>query len=444
MNKIFERKIFENGFGRFQFHVNKEIKSLNFVLDGSISFISMMIYDDENKLVGQIVTNKLGKRNLSSKLECSSPGFKSLENHGVFTVEYINSTKPGQTLYFEVNKESDSNNLSDETNLVHDRSIDGKTFSWFKGDFHTHTIFSDGKMTREANNKQALKQGLDFFAPTDHNFTHFSWPKGSPLIIPGTEITSNFGHVNLLFETESVFEKFSLNDLIKEEDYLKILDSLEDKIFTINHPFMSDWKFMVSDFKLEHIKFMEIINDPTYPDSKEATRKAIRAWNVLLNNGYKVFGIGGSDSHLLPSEKYEDANLPSLIGDPISYIYAEELSISSLKKNMLEGNISVSRLGLIELSQVDNTFEVSFTKEKTFDEGLHFDWIFDGKVIKEDTGLNSRLKLELDDNYHWLRVDLKDKYDNLYGFTNPKFFNLEKSQRNIHKWKDLCEEIFND
>ena len=35
----------------------------------------------------------------------------------------------------------------------------------YAADFHTHTIYSDGKMSREANNDMAIKQGLDFFVP---------------------------------------------------------------------------------------------------------------------------------------------------------------------------------------------------------------------------------------------------------------------------------------
>src|SRR5699024_9351246 len=46
---------------------------------------------------------------------------------------------------------------------------------WYKGDFHTHTIYSDGEMTREENIEMANKQSLDFFVATDHNIIPTSW-----------------------------------------------------------------------------------------------------------------------------------------------------------------------------------------------------------------------------------------------------------------------------
>lgn len=66
---------------------------------------------------------------------------------------------------------------------------------WYKGDFHTHTVLSDGKMTQRMNREQAAKQGLDFFTATDHNVLSTSWPNGDVLVIPGVEITAGDGQI---------------------------------------------------------------------------------------------------------------------------------------------------------------------------------------------------------------------------------------------------------
>ncbi|SPY32047.1 Uncharacterised protein [Peptoniphilus harei] len=61
---------------------------------------------------------------------------------------------------------------------------------------------------------------------------------------------------------------------------------------------METFEFLVDDYSLDDLKFMEIINDPTYMTSIDAVEKALKAWDLLLQNGYKIYGIGGSDSHL--------------------------------------------------------------------------------------------------------------------------------------------------
>ena len=53
---------------------------------------------------------------------------------------------------------------------------------------------------------------------------------------------------------------------------------------------------------------MEIINDPTYPDGPGSNDMAIRFLDQVWNEGIRVFGVGGSDSHNLEDEFYEGAS----------------------------------------------------------------------------------------------------------------------------------------
>ena len=50
---------------------------------------------------------------------------------------------------------------------------------------------------------------------------------------------------------------------------------------------------------LRDINCMEIINDPTYPDGPGSNDMAIRFLDQVWNEGIRVFGVGGSDSHNL-------------------------------------------------------------------------------------------------------------------------------------------------
>src|SRR5690625_7534503 len=88
-----------------------------------------------------------------------------------------------------------------------------------------------------------------------------------------------------------------------EEGMNKILTAdYGNAVISINHPFLTEWKWLLSETPLNKIDTMEIWNDPTYPYNVKATERALLAWNYLLNDGYNITGIGGSDSHFKPTE----------------------------------------------------------------------------------------------------------------------------------------------
>ena len=60
---------------------------------------------------------------------------------------------------------------------------------------------------------------------------------------------------------------------------------------------------------LDGVDCLEIINDPTYPDAAHANDKAVHFLDELWNDGYRIYGVGGSDSHNLIEERYEGATL---------------------------------------------------------------------------------------------------------------------------------------
>jgi len=425
----------KNGFDKLDFEI-ENIESLSIEIKGEDFFISLFIYDENNKIVGQITTNKNVKRYFSKDYNKSSDGFYeiSCNKYRIETMLYSKN---------EINmiiKEDESPiDRSSEIKIEKDRILDKKA-NWYAGDFHTHSIYSDGKMTREENIEIAKSMGLSFFSPTEHNFNHTSFAKGDVLILDSTEITSSFGHINLFFTNESVFNKFSLEILNTEEGLLNILDYIKDEVYSINHAFMESYEFLVEDYKLEDLKFIEIINDPTYTTSNDAMEKALKAWDIMLKNGYEVYGIGGSDSHLRPDESYEESNYPSMLGDPKTFIYAENLSKVEIKKSMLEGKITVSRDGLIEFNKIsENEFLIKLEKNSYHDKKLHIEYILDGKIYKKSENISDEVKLELDDGYHYFRANVRDESGNLYGFTNPYFYKLEKADKKLTTWKELME-----
>lgn len=326
-----------------------------------------------------------------------------------------------------------------------------KEEKWYMGDFHTHTNYSDGNMTRERNIESAQNQELDFFVATDHNIVTHYWPMQQDVaIFPGTELTSRNGHANFLFVEQPIFNDCMLEDMYSEDGVNKIIGKNQDKaLFSINHPFLAPWAWVLQETKLNTITSIEICNDPTYADNALATEKALSFWSVLLNDGCRITGIGGSDSHLTPEETYTDSAQPSLIGDPGTYVYAAGLSTEGLKAGIKAGHVVVSRDGFIDYKisedeallpgdQVNAStccLEVKLERNET----SKIKWIVDGNVEKVDEGKASQLEVNFADGaYHWVRADIYDMDDVFIGTTNPFYWNEKETK--LDTWGDAVNE----
>ena len=68
----------------------------------------------------------------------------------------------------------------------------------------------------------------------------------------------------------------------------------------------------------------------------------------VWNEGIRVFGVGGSDSHNLEDEFYEGASLPSAVGDPATWVFCDGLSPKNLMNAVRQGHLCVTRFCKIE------------------------------------------------------------------------------------------------
>lgn len=321
---------------------------------------------------------------------------------------------------------------------------------WYKGDFHTHTRLSDGKETIRNATKKAETMEMDFYVPTEHNLMHTGWCDTDICILPGIEITTDKGHFNLFGITdmpEKLLEIVMYNGTSQMERYVE--ETIKEAnakgwIVSLNHPFLTIWKWKYGKTSLNDFQCVEIINDPTYQDATPSNEQAICFLDELWKDGHKVWGVGGSDSHNLIEERYEGATLPSVAGDPGTYVFCEGLSPENLMKQVRSGRVCVTRFCRVipkiaaEGQQYLPGDEIKAAEEKimlTYEAdvfGLEekpdvflvkngerlpvkvSEKTFGVYTVREETELDSR-------TWTWVRLELRKKNGAFLGYVNPVY-----------------------
>ncbi len=210
-----------------------------------------------------------------------------------------------------------------------------------KCDFHLHTVFSDGSVWPNIRVQEALRDGLDAIAVTDHleyqphkeDIPHpdrnrsyqiaVEEASGEPLIVlNGSEVTRDMppGHSNAIFLADA-------NRLLQDDAVAVFREAQRQGGFTFwNHPnwtaqrpdgvaSLTDLHRMLIREGLLH--GIEVVNDLTYSDE---------ALQIALDHDLTI--IGTSDIHGLVDWQY---NVPYGGHRPITLVFATERSAAGIK-----------------------------------------------------------------------------------------------------------------
>ena len=231
-----------------------------------------------------------------------------------------------------------------------DRKIqfpDVEGYLTLKCDFHIHTVFSDGFVWPNIRVDEAVRDGLDAIAITDHieyqphkaDIPHpdrnrsyelardFALPFDL-LVIPGVEITRQMppGHANALFITDA-------NKLNIPDSLMAYREARRQGAFIFwNHPnwlpqqndglpVLSSFHQMLIDEDLLH--GMEVVNDITYTEE---------GLQMALDNDLTV--IGTSDIHGLVDWQFRISEGGHR---PICLVLSRERSLDGIKEALCDG-----------------------------------------------------------------------------------------------------------
>jgi hypothetical protein len=279
---------------------------------------------------------------------------------------------------------------------------------WFAGDLHSHSGHSDGRATTSSGARipvpphrvfdAAKSAHLDFIALSDHN-TVSHWldvDRLQPyydtlLLLHSRELTTYHGHSN----------------------------AIGDAFVSINHPARNDdeqcmgcrWDHL-DDATMKTVQGVEIVNG-------ESTA-GWQFWADLLNRGFHLTAVGGSDEHT--PEDPDDGR----IGRPTTVVYANELSERAILDGLNAGRAYVRTRGVdgpmldffaeadgrrYEMgSRLPSSRTLILRVNITAATGQRVTWIKNGKpTVETDIPASGHARLEVDARSgDWFTVVVRD------------------------------------
>ncbi len=323
---------------------------------------------------------------------------------------------------------------------------------WYRGDFHCHTLHSDGVLTPAELLAVARAEGLDFFTITDHNNTgayeHFA---DDLLVIPGLEVTYKRGHYNVLGVDPAAgagwieqvgrgyVERPAETDPYPTLDDLLQATAAHGALNSINHPLLVPWAWEFPDTDLRLVDCLEIWNDPSWPDNRRDNPRAIALWTAWLNAGYRLTAIGGSDFHRPAPPAGQDKPAERL-GKPSTYVFATELSGQAVLDAVRQRRayVSMGPLAAFQALAEGTTYdigadlglwdgEVELTARVwACPEPARALLMKNGRLLAEATVADDGAELRVKDRVYadepaWYRFDVLDRDGLMLAITNPIF-----------------------
>ncbi|MGI8587567.1 MAG: CehA/McbA family metallohydrolase [Chloroflexia bacterium] len=206
---------------------------------------------------------------------------------------------------------------------------------WYRGDLHAHTYHSDGENSVAEMAEEHRRRHLDFGAMTDHNLVNPELALGEHpdfLWLPGEEVTTRWGHLNVWGLDADDWIDFRCADLAGMERIIAAARA-RGALTSINHPKEDgpDWIF------------------PAFPDTDAfevwqapwflSNYVTLGIWQGLLAEGRRPTAVGGSDLHRIGTPEHP---YPYAIGNPTTWVYAEELSIPAILEGIRTGHVFIS------------------------------------------------------------------------------------------------------
>jgi hypothetical protein len=239
--------------------------------------------------------------------------------------------------------------------------LSGAAPGWLRGDFHTHTGHSDGSCPSQSGARvpcpvgetlaAAVRSGLDFVSVTDHN----TWAQNDALrelepfydrltVVHGAEITTFKGHANALGVRYPVDFRLGTSHL---PDTSILLDRIaaQGGILSLSHPGLASGELCMGcgwtgDIDYSRLTAIEAVNGGALRAGtvENPTTSGILFWQKLLDQGFHLTAIGGSDNHDATDMTGERQ---SPVGTPTTVVWTEDASEQAVIAGVKSGRVFI-------------------------------------------------------------------------------------------------------
>jgi hypothetical protein len=328
--------------------------------------------------------------------------------------------------------------------------------AWYRGDLHMHSGQSDGSCRSQGGRnvpcpvfkilETASARKLDFIALTDHNtVSHFNALRElAPyydrlLLLHGREITTFQGHLNV-YGTDAAIdfrvgspEVPDLNAVLQQAQKLQAVVSINHASAAFGEECMGCGWNPHPEANLSLVNGVEAIN---------GFHSSITFWEQQLNRGFRLTGIGGSDSHNPQISPPEHGS----IGLPTTVVYAAAHSETAILDGIRAGHVFIdleatqNRMLNFTATAGERKASMGDTIQATPGTEVRFNvdssGVFGGKVqvIQDGRPLHAQLSpsnnggqtfsTRSDGQRHWLRINIRSSQGKLLLVGNPIYINF--------------------
>jgi hypothetical protein len=204
--------------------------------------------------------------------------------------------------------------------------------SWYRGNLHTHTTESDGKVSPGESVKRYTESGYDFLSITDHNKLTLI-PSGNLLLIPGEEIDFGFKGYTYHLVALGIREKTGIpapkRGDISPGKVIKRIKSCGGEA-VLAHPYWSN-ESQKSTELCKGILGLEVYNNCSHVETGNG--HAMVHWDDLLRLGWNIYGFAVDDTHSYQSKEFTpDDSLGGWV-----MVKAEKLSVPAIMSALKHG-----------------------------------------------------------------------------------------------------------